>query len=238
MAIPHFAINIGTRQFQDIQIVSEISDAEHQSLVDHLDALGNQLVDPESLIDEFGKFLSNARARAFYTLSLGLTTLGRHRDASAEEIISGVERGLERAQPDWLKDNAERWGVLKSRLHQILESEVIYIASKALDLSTEYGAIFENAWIVSDVRPVFRRDYEDVAGSILSTILTIDYSERGERKNISLLVSADDLASISQEVEKARGKIDVLRRILNASSLGALYIPEDTGKLGGDDRHE
>lgn len=99
--------------------------------------------------------------------------------------------------------------IFKDRLTFLLYDQNIFYASKAEDLIDNYGNKFILSRIISDIRLAFPINLDSVPenGMILHN-LTIHYqsNEQPFHKNISLTLTAEDITTLKETLERAEKK--------------------------------
>jgi len=110
----------------------------------------------------------------------------------------------------------------KERLLLLLSNTQIYYASKTKELATEYGNVYINSRIVSDIRPVFGMDLDEAPkGGIIIHNLHIHYKadEEGDHKDIFLALDSQDIQYLKTIIMRAEKKENALKLILEKSGL-------------------
>jgi hypothetical protein len=96
----------------------------------------------------------------------------------------------------------------------------IGVTSKALDVMREHAHVFQDARIVSDLRPLFKEDAaEPPAAALIVHTLKIGYKERGEGKSFYVALDSDALLELKSVIERAQKKTESLKRIARAANL-------------------
>ncbi len=104
---------------------------------------------------------------------------------------------------------------LKARLHVLLRLESIRLRSKVLELSFEASQVFHSTRILTDLRPVFALDAGlDVKGLMVVHELKIEYFTGEGTKETYISMDDDDIAQLSQVLERAKKKAEVLRSFI------------------------
>ncbi|HYE53677.1 MAG TPA: hypothetical protein VD996_02500 [Chitinophagaceae bacterium] len=108
------------------------------------------------------------------------------------------------------------------RLAFLLNNKQMYYASKADSLVNNYGNIFIQCRVVSDIRPVFdiKSDPNPEVGLIIHN-LNIHYQSHEEpyHKDISIALTAEELLMLKEAIVRAEMKEKSLQNILKKSGM-------------------
>lgn len=91
-------------------------------------------------------------------------------------------------------------------LTELLMSESVKLAAKAIDLGYDHENIYHNANFITDIRPVFDDDRERILGAVISQTLRIHFSRARERTDISLALDNDDIQALRDICDEALKK--------------------------------
>lgn len=120
----------------------------------------------------------------------------------------------------------ERFGHL---LTEVLQLDTLQVTAKAAAVSTRQEHVFQDASIMTDIRPVFGDDpTEEPAGAVLLHTLSLDHFTEGHTHTFNVALDADDLARLKAVVDRAEAKARSVARIVAAAGLSLF-------ELGGDD---
>jgi hypothetical protein len=118
--------------------------------------------------------------------------------------------------------NSEKIDTLKQRLSLLLENQQIYFAAKANRLMTEYGSVYINSRVITDIRPIFGPKVEDVpkAGVIVHN-LHIHYQAEaeGNHKDIFLALDSKDIKTLKEALIRAEKKESALQALYDKMGL-------------------
>lgn len=108
------------------------------------------------------------------------------------------------------------------RLTFLFSNTQIYYASKARELASEYGNIYIDSRLVSDIRPVFGINLEESPkGGMIIHNLHLHYQAdvEGDHKDIFLALDAKDVKELKEILIRAEAKEIVLKKIMEKSGL-------------------
>jgi hypothetical protein len=137
-----------------------------------------------------------------------------HSKQEPSEVIEDIQRALE--------ENAQlRFpNEISQRLSQLLDFEPLVVSAKAEGLMYEYENIFSTARVVTDIRPVFGFDVEDLPkAAVIIHTLSLHYYHEGNHREIRLALDEFDIDDIIEALERASKKAESLKSVLETAQL-------------------
>jgi chaperonin cofactor prefoldin len=108
------------------------------------------------------------------------------------------------------------------RLSYLFNSTQIYHASKANELEYQYGNVYLNSRVISDIRVVFSNDVEQLPkGAMITHSLHLHYlsDQEGDHKDIYFALDSSDLRTLKDAIVRAESKEKSLKAILEKANL-------------------
>jgi hypothetical protein len=139
------------------------------------------------------------------------------------DVISELERaGPGSRQPSTL--GADERLRFADRLKILLSFDSLSLAAKARDLLTDHDHVYLGGRVVTDLRPVFRGQPEEIpAGIVLFHTLKINFWQKdGDRGTFYLALDDNDLGNLKKLLERAEVKSATLRKQLRDSGIKTL----------------
>ena len=156
--------------------------------------------------------ISPEDTRRILILLLSMQSGRRQNNASPVDFVESIISGTLAEGEVKIDVNDVEW--VKTSLVRLLNCEPIYTPTyKALRLQTESQRVFEDARIITDVRPVFQEDIETgMVGAVISHSLRISYTEAGYERSLEFFVGlrTSELKLLQQQVERAIKKAEYL----------------------------
>lgn len=164
-------------------------------------------------------------ARAFCTQMISLATFRRTKQRDIEVVVDQFIEGLDHT--DIGKEIYDWYFAKRQAFIELLKSDSIRMPAKALDLTTDQDTLFYAGNLVTDIRPVFDGDRDEIGGAIIVQSLKIHFYENGGRSNervLSLAVDDDDIENLILELKKAKRKAEACRVFVEANGKSEAYI--------------
>ncbi len=210
-------INPSEEAVREFAQISRIGKEDLQALVADLSdpsilPLFKQSVFTDLLSRRFEK--SDAEVLEKHLLSLAATS--RARGYSAEKCIDEVRPKV--GERGWTEDDAQSWSQIEGELTSLIASHAICCLEKAMSLPYEYDKVLTGASIVSDVRPVFDGERNDVVASLVIQTLRLRYYSDGKAREIGIALDSEDLEGLIDSCRNAQLKAESLRKLFCEST--------------------
>jgi hypothetical protein len=214
------ALRIPERYKPGLAIIARLSTSSFQELVTATEQASPDLLGARDLQESIASHVKDIPSQdlerviqsvvSFYRLQFrpGLTIpkLASDLAKAAKEDIDGLETTNE----------AE----LEARLNKLLALSTFNIrAIKARELQHQSERILSDARVITDIRPVFGNNFEDIPTMIIVNTLKITAHEGGEHKELYFALDAADIASLIKTLERAQDKTRSLKALLDAKGL-------------------
>ncbi len=149
---------------------------------------------------------------------------------TAQEAFDLVTDALDSLKQEVWGDVARtEWTNARSRLTGILseidDTHPFSIIQKASDLTYAHEKLLRDARIITDVRPVFRGDSEEITRGVVVHKLQIEYTSAGARHKVELALDAADVAALRKTCQRAEAKAAAIRKSLSSAWL--VVIPRE-----------
>ena len=163
------------------------------------------------------ELIERSKALARFMLWLG-GLYSRDLD-NLEDLLNDLDADL---QEEWIEDSKilQNWHECRPILAELLKLESVGIAAKALDISYEYANVLQYSRVMTDVRPIFNEDADEIKGAVVSFTLRMNYYNAGVRKSLSIALDAADLKILSYQCDRALQKAETAKKRLSSKSLG------------------
>jgi hypothetical protein len=137
-----------------------------------------------------------------------------------DDLIEGIHEISNR--PELIDINIDSIS-LKERFERLLSINSLYIIAKSARLKFDGERLYFEAKILSDIRPVFDADPENIpSAAVITHTLKIVYHEGNNHKEFYVVLGSSDLSSLSKTVERAVLKDETLRNLLKQANLSVL----------------
>ncbi|HMI64879.1 MAG TPA: hypothetical protein VK517_02520 [Cyclobacteriaceae bacterium] len=134
------------------------------------------------------------------------------------ELIQNISKVAVR--DDLIKADQQR--LFEERLSFLINDEHIFYSARGRDLITEYGEIFLNGRVITDIRPIFGIDIEqEPSCGLIVHNLHIHYQKETEssHKDIYMVLDSSDIRALKEVLERAEKKEASLLRIMEKSGM-------------------
>lgn len=199
--------------------LAELDDSAETALRELLDD-ATDVVDRRAAgaaIDDWGG-LPDVPGEELLDLLISLAGIGQEsQQANLHQVAAALA-----ASPDLPKEVLQE--SLTQRLVMLLDTKIVDLLGRGLDLLAEHEHLLVSARILSDIRPLFdQEDPADVDGSVIGHVLRLSFA-RGEPRTLDVALDLDDLRRLEIAIQRAVQKEEKLRAMVRSTN-NPLVIP-------------
>jgi hypothetical protein len=146
------------------------------------------------------------------------------RDADMPQFVKDVSKEMRTGGTNAIKIAPEQVDAFQQRLADLLKNEPLRVRAKAGALMFENPQVFQNARILTDLRPVFSVGKElSVSGTIIKHDLRIEfYAREGGYKQFFVTMDDADVRQLKLTLDRAERKAELLRSLLQKCHISDL----------------
>lgn len=208
---------LGMGKEQRSKVIAALRDAKPEYSMSALaDSVAKRAkVDPELLRDAFVMFS-------------GMLSFCTARGLELSEFVEGIVKTAKESYKEWESLSAGELSVFRNQLVELLSQEgSLGITSKANEIKREHEKYFCEARILTDLRPVFKRDLKGgPAAFLVAHTLRITYHDNDELKEMFFGVDSDDLEELERLIARAKSKEQALVESVRATGRQCLKPTE------------
>ncbi|MGI8882929.1 MAG: hypothetical protein ACR2IA_01625 [Pyrinomonadaceae bacterium] len=165
-------------------------------------------------------FLESVEARNLIETIGSLYELRNQLDLTTEEFVDEITDVMKESQNKKLKLTESNYKKFKQRLTDLLAIKTLALRSKAVNLIVDHSVIFQDAKIVSDIRPIFGLNIEESPiGSVIIHNLKIEYKQNDEIKNFYIALDEKDITTLLGLLKRTQTKSESLKSFIANSGL-------------------
>ena len=168
------------------------------------------------LVQEGG--FSEAGARHLLHGLLNLHYLRQDMEISGDQILQVVTRTLEKdATEEWRRANLDAWRASQPKLVEALsERNPVGMLGKARRLQYAHEHLLRSTRVLTDLRPVFDDDADEILGGIVTHSLIVEYTEAKTRRRIHFALDTEDVLRLKLQCERAESKAATTEAVLKS----------------------
>ncbi len=223
-------------QASQVADLAEIRDTPAETLAairERICAANPQPMHPNELqrviVHVLGKDKTEEGRRVMRPL-LALQALLRQHRIEPDEILEAVRIALHAAKSPWNATEFDRWSTVEPEFKQLLTTPAVRLISIALDLMYEHENLLQGARVVTDIRPVFSDDAEQIEGSVVSHTLRLRYDGRGGDQSLSIALDEADIRELERQCKRALLKARTARTLMMSKANVPTVITGDDGE--------
>lgn len=207
-------LRLGDDQYQQLAALLKLPPSALKAAVTHLQNIPQDALALRHIHDALRKSLERENADALARLLVAVATFRRHHEVTSGAAVKSLTRGIQKFS-GWSEETLKIWDedfvpVLKA----IFAIESIHVISKTADLAFDYDNLLDRISILTDARPIFDVDHQNVVGAIISSLMRVEFRTSSENAAMTIAVDRKDIEKLAKECEAALLKIKTLERIL------------------------
>lgn len=215
------------QQLADWQCIRGIGEIGMGLVVAEVRKLPISPVQPKELQGVISKALDGRSKDADVLLRqlLSLHGIRRQLDLTSEEIFAGLDSGLLEAGVG--ETEFKKWESVSPAFKELFELPAVRISAKGLDLSYQHSHLMQRVQIITDVRPIFNSEADEIQGTLISHKLMIRYDDLEGEHALSLAVDDRDIKALIRQCERAFKKSELVKAQLDKAGLRTLIPGKD-----------
>jgi hypothetical protein len=214
-------LDLSPEHLTDFEAVQELGRKALEIILKRLDSSSNfpltqsglRRVLADGLTSSKGKAASEKKRGldALLRVLLGLGFLQTRSGDKLDNVLGAVELDLKEAwssQPDKLAD----LNTLRTYLSAFLKHSYVRAVVKAMDVSQEYANLLLSTRIMTDVRPIFNDEGDQIEGAVVSFTLRLNFLNAGRQRSMTLAVDATDIETLAEQCARAMRKANTAQQ--------------------------
>lgn len=206
-------LHLNPTQIKDFAGVRELGPEVLAELLNSLTSLKEPPVTPKDLLSYIHSKLAGdaERTECLVRQLLSLAGLGRQGGHSASEVVDGVGQAIVK-HADWNPTELEGWASVSPVLAELLQVPAVRLTATTIELSYDYSYVLRRARILTDVRPLFSEDGEQVEAAVVSQTMRLRYDDINGEREMSIAVDEADIRDLMQQCDRALKKAAAAQR--------------------------
>jgi hypothetical protein len=219
-------LTLRKEQLADLKVIRDLGPELLQSVIDKLSNVKLLPIRASELYLAITEALPERKreANAIMSLLMWLYPVRRQRDLSVEDIMEGLQHGINAQKEKWEKSEEAAWTAIQPQLQKLLSLQSVLTLIKGLELIYDHQNLLQNMKILTDVRPIYNEDASDISGAIVSYTLRLDYNTIGHNKTISLAMDKDDVRKLRNMCDRALKKSETAKKFMLAHDVERTLI--------------
>jgi hypothetical protein len=203
-------LRLSQTQLSDLKSIADLSESQLRSALAGLAELTPIPMSQEEVARVFARVIPDqpARVDSLVRQVLALAGLQYRSDTPYDELVLALRSALSsKLEPGLM----EAWARIEPAFEELLRSQPIRTVVKSLELTYDYANLIQSTNVVTDIRPIFDDEAEDVIGSVVSFTLRLSYRNGESLQSLSLAFDAEDVARLRDQCVRALKKAETAR---------------------------
>jgi hypothetical protein len=187
----------------DLALVSKLNAGQIEAVRKLLSGNDQRIERPERLAVIASESIDLPTAEAIIRLLFDLHNVVRRSEESAASLLAFQESQLlDLKQPEMTSEAISGIEVLR----ELADVAAVARTAKAIELSYDCDNLLQRSRILTDVRPLFSDDAQEIQGAVVAHTLRLRYDSAGTDHEISLALDSSDLRRLIEDCERALQK--------------------------------
>lgn len=199
------SIKPSPEQLQQLLRCAKIDGEKLADLVIHLGSLTDPPLVPDRLLNEFKTQLDDEDAELLLSQVLSLSMLVRASESKSVDVMKALRNAI-----DTPEQQAE-WDAFAGSFQSLIDSTPIRLVTKAMELSYDFANLLRKVRILTDLRPLYDEEGENVEGAVVTHTLRVAYSNENGRHELSLALDLQDVKNLHKQCSRAITKATTIR---------------------------
>lgn len=187
------------RKRSELLEIASLTDIQVMAIENVLSSLGQAVRSPAQLIAAMADCAGEDLVALLVGNLLQLHQLSRRIGEPVDTLIARRRTLTEQAEDG--DPNVALCGL--AILERIAKSPVIALTARSIDLAYDCDNILQRSRVLTDVRPIFSDDANDIDGAIVAHTLRLRYDSAGQDHELSLAMDVSDLRQLILQCERA-----------------------------------
>ena len=146
-----------------------------------------------------------------------------------DQVISAIDASIDTSAPSaWASRYSEKWKAAHEQIVLALKSipaeSPLSLYQKIKELTYSHQHVLTDITLVTDLRPVFNHDADQVRAVVLTHVLTISYQDGTNLRRIEFATDAADVLKLQRITERAQKKIAAIRKATDNQNAFQLIV--------------
>ena len=205
-----------TEQLARLVKIAELGPEKIGELTTHLSSLKDLQLHPVRLI-ESAKVVFDDDSVAELVLSQAVSLYGLIRKSTLKpsQVVSGISEALAAHE----EFNDEKWQLVAPAFEELLSSKQVRLAATAIELTYDYANLVRSARILTDIRPLYDEDANNVEAAVVSHTLRLHFDSSDGTHELSLALDLNDIRDLMSQCERAIKKSEKAKDTLSVPTV-------------------
>lgn len=132
---------------------------------------------------------------------------------SSAKFVEHLTELIADQNPEWHEANQEAWARVSSALASLLGPDTFVAQlNKAYRLLVNRPALVDTIRLFTELRPVYDEEATSIKAYLITSTMSVSYSEFGDQKRVHLTFDKTDLERLKEQAERALRKIELLEK--------------------------
>lgn len=209
----------------DFEKICKIGPEKLGEIADILEGLEEPPLTANRLMEAIKEKAGDVEAEPLLRQLLSLYGVVR-RNNEISDVLNGLDQGLQMLT-DGGEFIIEEWQAIRPLFERLLSSRAVRIAATAIELMYDYANIVRSTRILSDVRPVYDKEAENIESAVVSHTLRLHFQSADGDHELSLALDSNDIQDLMKQCARALKKADTAKKLMKKFSINSIISGDE-----------
>jgi hypothetical protein len=210
---------------QDLLTISGQSEEHLRDAYSRVAGIANAVIWPKELRDAIEQPLAPGVARALIRLLVWMRSFVDYSKSTPSEAIGALSLAIKNKQ--WSEDSYKNWERIAPLIEKFLSLDHIITTTKALELSSDFEHVLSSINVITDIRPVFSVNRDEIIGGIICSRIRLRYNDEDGSKGLSISLDKDEIQQLQTVCTDALKKIELATNMLKTGKYKSFVSGEE-----------
>lgn len=228
--MPPTPLNVNVSSANELAIIRDLPLDGLRKALAEIQSAKKPIISPKILCGTIERSIERDGARVLTKQLIALGNFARHSGNSPAETIEALTLGL---RTRWKEDSdLRKWATISPILLELLQTEHVAITVKSVDLSYDFEHKYNEAKIITDIRPIFNEPRTKIIGAIVNHVMRLSYYDASTNLlTTSIAMDVDDLVQLELACKEALGKGAIATDLITKKAGLDTFVPGDDNEF-------
>lgn len=194
-------LDLSPVQIEDLSFVRQLGVEKLRKVLNAF-SVEEAALTPRKLVDLINQAIEgdDRSANGLVRQILAFNGFQRRFDLKTDEVAAAIRSSVSQ---EWSQDELDQWKEIEPAFLSLVESRSARLVAKVIDLSYEYAYLYQQARILTDVRPLFSENADHIEAAVVSFTLRLRYDGVDGNHGLSVAMDIQDVEELLEQCERA-----------------------------------
>jgi hypothetical protein len=220
------SLRLPKHQFVDLKRIVDLGSERLIDVHERLKSVSPPPLHPQRLLDAVKEVLPLDDAEPLVRQLLALQGLVRQSGTQLDDVFLSLRAAIEQHGGEVLQIDA--WVIVEDAVKALAAERSVRLAATAIELTYDYANLLRRTKILTDIRPLYDLDADNIEGAVISFTLRLRYDSADGEHELSIALDEADIKSLSLQCERAVRKASSARCLMDRCNVATSISGESS----------